>query len=64
MQDDNKGSAAPLDPNATPASHDHLNGPGMTNGIPDQLGEGDAKARPTDDRQGAETVPAKDGAGS
>lgn len=56
MQDDTKGSAAPLDPDAKTASHDHMNGPGMTNGVPDQINQGEASAKPGSERQGSENA--------
>ncbi len=55
MQEQDKPPAAPPDPE-TPASHAHTNGPGMTNGIPDQMGEGEATALPHDERTGGETA--------
>ncbi len=64
MQDDTKPSGS-LDPDATPSSHDQLNRPGMTNGVPDQAGDAQAKGRPHNDREQAEAAAAgtADGAG-
>lgn len=61
MQDDDSTTAAPPASDAPPSSHDHMNRPGMTNGIPDQLDEGKAKGGPGDDRQQSETAAAKNG---
>ena len=61
MQDDTKGSAVGPDDDVKTASHDHMNGPGMTNGVPDQIGDGTAKGSPISDREGSESAAGKDG---
>ena len=70
MQDDNAEPGRPatkkaphLDPKAVPAAHDHINGPGMTNGVPDQMDEAEATGGPGSDRQKSETA-AGSGSGS
>ena len=63
MQDDTTGSAVPPDEDTKTASHDHMNGPGMTNGVPDQLGDGEAKGSPPNQRQEGEAAAADDGSG-
>ena len=61
MQDDTRGSAVQPDDDVKTASHDHMNGPGMTNGVPDQMHQGDAKGRPPTDREGSESAAGKTG---
>ena len=39
---------------APPQSHKHTNAPGMTNGVPDGLADGDASGSPTSDRSRTE----------
>ena len=61
MQDDTKGSAVQPDDDVKTASHDHMNGPGMTNGVPDQIDQGDARGRPPSEREGSESAAGKTG---
>jgi hypothetical protein len=61
VMQDNDSTAAPPASDAPPSSHDHMNRPGMTNGVPDQLSDAQATAVPHDDRQHAETAASKDG---
>ncbi|WP_419729992.1 hypothetical protein [Lichenicola sp.] len=39
-----------------PKGHEHMNGPGMTNGVPDGATEEDATGAPNSDRQQTETL--------
>ena len=71
MRDDDTRPAESLDPDARTASHDHVNQPGMTNGIPDALQEGISKSYPHSEREkgeiaggGAGGEPSKDNSGS
>lgn len=64
MQDEKPKPTAPLDPDAVPASHDDLNQPGMTNGVPDQLSDAKATGRPGNERQDSEGAAGADGSGS
>jgi hypothetical protein len=62
MQDD---KPVPLDPNATPPSHDETNQPGMTNGVPDAVNDAQPKARPPgNNRKESEAGPATTGSGT
>ena len=61
MQDDTYGSAVQPDDATKTASHDHMNVPGMTNGVPDQLDEAKPTGAPPNQRQDAETAAADDG---
>ena len=56
MQDDDKKPTESLDPDARTSSHDQLNRPGMTNGIPDQASDAQATGRPRDERQQSENA--------
>ena len=56
MQDDDKKPLASPDQDAAPSSHDQMNRPGMTNGIPDQANDAQATGGPHDDRQQSETA--------
>ena len=44
-----------------PQSHEQINGPGMTNGVPDQVSDDDAKAYPDSDRKDTEAAGGKAG---
>ncbi len=63
MQDDIMGSAVPPDEDVKTASHEHMNRPGVTNGVPDQISEGDSTGSPPNQRGDAETAAGKAGEG-
>ena len=46
------------------ASHDQINGPGMTNGVPDGMDEAKSKGRPTSGREESEAGPHSGGSGT
>ena len=48
------GKDAPGGP--SPQGHEHMNGPGMTNGVPDAASQGDATGGPSSERQETETL--------
>jgi hypothetical protein len=58
MAGSSSGTGADKDkPTGPPPQADRdLNGPGMTNGIPDANSEGDSAARPTSDREKGENA--------
>ena len=59
MQDDVKGSAVSPDEDFKTASHEHMNRPGITNGVPDQISEGDSAGSPPNQRGDGETAAGK-----
>ena len=61
MDDDKQGTEAAPTGDA-PSADPHTNRPGMTNGIPDGIGEA-ATAVPDSSRQGAETATDSSGSG-
>ncbi len=56
MRDDDTGPTETIDPDAKTASHDHVNQPGMTNGIPDALEQDISKSYPHSEREKSEIV--------
>ena len=54
MRDDDTRPTESLDPDARTASHEHVNQPGMTNGIPDALEQGISKSYPHSEREKSE----------
>ena len=40
----------------SPKGHEHMNGPGVTNGVPDGINQEDATGSPNSDRQQTETL--------
>lgn len=63
MQDDTMASAVSPDDDVKTASHDHMNRPGVTNGVPDQISEGASIGRPPTERGDAESAAGKAGEG-
>ena len=56
MRDDDTGPTETIDPDAKTASHDDVNQPGMTNGIPDALEQDVSKAYPHSEREKSESA--------
>ncbi len=54
MRDDDTRPTENPDLDARTASHEHVNQPGMTNGIPDTLEQGISKSYPHSDREKSE----------
>ena len=54
MRDDDTRPTETIDPDAKTASHDHVNQPGMTNGIPDALEQDISKSYPHSEREKSE----------
>ena len=57
MQNDKTSARpqAPPDTDAPPPSHDHINRPGVTNGVPDQANEAQPTGSPSNERHETET---------
>ncbi len=56
MRDEDRAPNESLDPDARTASHDHVNQPGMTNGIPDALEQDVSKSYPHSEREKSESA--------
>ncbi len=56
MRDDDTRPTDALDPDARTASHDHVNQPGMTNGIPDDIEQDVSKSYPHSEREKSESA--------
>ncbi len=64
MRDDDTRPTETIDPDARTASHEHVNQPGMTNGIPDALEQGVSKSYPHSEREKSESAGGGAGGGA